>query len=59
MFVRPHHKERFKQMCDDLTGAVCGEGEKRSQPEVQGEGNPLGVESWCAGGGSSHIQGGE
>uniref|UniRef100_A0A8D0LCQ2 Regulator of telomere elongation helicase 1 n=1 Tax=Sphenodon punctatus TaxID=8508 RepID=A0A8D0LCQ2_SPHPU len=23
MFVRPHHKERFRQMCKDLTGMSC------------------------------------
>uniref|UniRef100_A0A8B9NZ86 Regulator of telomere elongation helicase 1 n=1 Tax=Apteryx owenii TaxID=8824 RepID=A0A8B9NZ86_APTOW len=31
MFVRPHHKEQFRQMCKDLTGMVCGEGEKKLQ----------------------------
>uniref|UniRef100_A0A8C3JB87 Regulator of telomere elongation helicase 1 n=1 Tax=Calidris pygmaea TaxID=425635 RepID=A0A8C3JB87_9CHAR len=47
MFVRPHHKEQFKQMCKDLTGMVCGEGEKQLQQQGQGEGNPLSLESWC------------
>uniref|UniRef100_A0A8C8B7W6 Regulator of telomere elongation helicase 1 n=1 Tax=Otus sunia TaxID=257818 RepID=A0A8C8B7W6_9STRI len=39
MFVRPHHKEQFKEMCKDLTGIVCGEGEKQLQQQVQGEGS--------------------
>nr|XP_056700889.1 regulator of telomere elongation helicase 1 [Euleptes europaea] len=25
MFVRPHHKKRFKQLCQDLTGVSCSE----------------------------------
>uniref|UniRef100_A0ACB8F7N6 Uncharacterized protein n=1 Tax=Sphaerodactylus townsendi TaxID=933632 RepID=A0ACB8F7N6_9SAUR len=25
MFVRPHHKKQFKQLCQDLTGAGCPE----------------------------------
>ena len=59
MFVRPHHKEQFKQMCKDLTGMVCGEGEKQLQQQVQGEGSPLSSESRCAKGENSHIQGWE
>ncbi|XP_061864757.1 regulator of telomere elongation helicase 1 isoform X2 [Colius striatus] len=57
MFVRPHHKERFKQMCKDLTGMVCGEGEKQLQQQVQGEGSPLSLESSCPKGESSHLKG--
>uniref|UniRef100_A0A8C0ARJ2 Regulator of telomere elongation helicase 1 n=1 Tax=Buteo japonicus TaxID=224669 RepID=A0A8C0ARJ2_9AVES len=56
MFVRPHHKEQFKQMCKDLTGMVCGEGEKQLQQQVQGEGSPLSLESWCTKGEDSHVQ---
>ncbi|XP_071428784.1 regulator of telomere elongation helicase 1 isoform X2 [Pithys albifrons albifrons] len=48
MFVRPHHKEQFKEMCKDLTGMVCGEGEKQLQQPVQREEKPkpLSLESW-------------
>ncbi|XP_064321534.1 regulator of telomere elongation helicase 1 isoform X7 [Phalacrocorax carbo] len=56
MFVRPHHKEQFKQMCKELTGMVCGEGEKKLQQQAQGEGSPLRLESWCTKGEDSHIQ---
>ncbi|XP_059683041.1 regulator of telomere elongation helicase 1 [Gavia stellata] len=56
MFVRPHHKEQFKQMCKDLTGMVCGEGEKQWQQQAQGEGSPLSLESWCTKGENSHLQ---
>ncbi|XP_008943821.1 PREDICTED: regulator of telomere elongation helicase 1, partial [Merops nubicus] len=56
MFVRPHHKEQFKQTCKNLTGMVCGEGEKQLQQEVQGEGNPLSLESLCTEGENSHAQ---
>uniref|UniRef100_A0A8D0FIS8 Regulator of telomere elongation helicase 1 n=1 Tax=Strix occidentalis caurina TaxID=311401 RepID=A0A8D0FIS8_STROC len=55
MFVRPHHKEQFKEMCKDLTGIVCGEGEKQLQQQVQGEGSPLSLESWCTNGEKSHV----
>ncbi|XP_068769164.1 regulator of telomere elongation helicase 1 isoform X2 [Struthio camelus] len=47
MFVRPHHKEQFRQMCKDLTGMVCGDGEKKLQHQVQDEESPLNLESWC------------
>ncbi|XP_049672320.1 regulator of telomere elongation helicase 1 isoform X3 [Accipiter gentilis] len=56
MFVRPHHKEQFKQMCKDLTGMICGEGEKQLQQQVQGEGSPLSLESWCPKAEDSPIQ---
>lgn len=59
MFVRPHHKEQFKQMCKDLTGMICGEGEKQLQQQVQGEGSPLSLESWCPKAEDSPIQGWE
>ncbi|XP_037257973.1 regulator of telomere elongation helicase 1 isoform X1 [Falco rusticolus] len=45
MFVRPHHKEQFKQMCKDLTGLACGEGEKQVRQQVQSEGSS---ESWSS-----------
>uniref|UniRef100_A0A8B9P7Z5 Regulator of telomere elongation helicase 1 n=1 Tax=Apteryx owenii TaxID=8824 RepID=A0A8B9P7Z5_APTOW len=49
MFVRPHHKEQFRQMCKDLTGMVCGEGEKKLQQQVQDEGSTgSSLENWCA-----------
>ncbi|XP_010212249.1 PREDICTED: regulator of telomere elongation helicase 1 isoform X2 [Tinamus guttatus] len=48
MFVRPHHKEQFRQMCKDLTGLVCGEGEKRLQQQVQNEGSTgSSLKNWC------------
>lgn len=59
MFVRPHHKEQFKELCQGLTGVGCGEGEKQLQQPVQGAENPQGLESWCAGGENSRGQGGE
>uniref|UniRef100_A0A8B9TBW6 Regulator of telomere elongation helicase 1 n=1 Tax=Anas platyrhynchos TaxID=8839 RepID=A0A8B9TBW6_ANAPL len=48
MFVRPHHKEQFKQMCKDLTGTVCGGKEKQLQHTVQGESSPPSLEKWCS-----------
>uniref|UniRef100_A0A4X1T7C4 Regulator of telomere elongation helicase 1 n=1 Tax=Sus scrofa TaxID=9823 RepID=A0A4X1T7C4_PIG len=40
MFVRPHHKQRFRQTCADLTGqAAAGSGSR--MPESQ-EGSPAG-----------------
>ncbi|XP_069727600.1 regulator of telomere elongation helicase 1 isoform X2 [Phaenicophaeus curvirostris] len=45
MFVRPHHKDQFKEMCKDLTGMACGTGEKQLEQQVQGEGS---LESLCA-----------
>ncbi|KAM9372083.1 regulator of telomere elongation helicase 1 [Phaethornis superciliosus] len=55
MFVRPHHKEQFREMCRGLTGMVCGEGEKQSQQQGQGERGPL--ESCCTKEENSRIQG--
>ncbi|XP_027501918.1 regulator of telomere elongation helicase 1 isoform X4 [Corapipo altera] len=55
MFVRPHHKEQFKEMCESLTGMVCGEGKKQLQQPVQSGGKPLSLESWCTKG-NSHVQ---
>ncbi|XP_010176976.1 PREDICTED: regulator of telomere elongation helicase 1-like, partial [Mesitornis unicolor] len=57
MFVRPHHKERFKQMCKDVTGMVCGEGEKQPQHQVPGEGSPPSLESCCIKEENTHVQG--
>lgn len=59
MFVRPHHKEQFKQMCKDLTGMVCGEGEKQLQQQARGEGSTPSLESRCTKGENSHVQGWE
>ncbi|XP_065705862.1 regulator of telomere elongation helicase 1 isoform X5 [Patagioenas fasciata] len=56
MFVRPHHKERFRELCQGLTGMGCGEGEKQLQEPVQGAENPQSLESWCAGGENGHGQ---
>ncbi|XP_009997011.1 PREDICTED: regulator of telomere elongation helicase 1 [Chaetura pelagica] len=55
IFVRPHHKQQFKEMCKDLTGLVCGEGEKQWQQLGKGEGVPL--ENWCPKEEDSHVQG--
>ncbi|KAM6248742.1 regulator of telomere elongation helicase 1 isoform 2-T2 [Porphyrio hochstetteri] len=55
MFVRPQHKEQFKRLCEELTGMVCGNGEKLLQQQAQGEGSPLGVESFTKGE-NSHEQ---
>lgn len=57
MFVRPHHKEQFKQMCKDLTGTVCGGKEKQSQHTVQGESSPPSLEKWCTKAENSHVPG--
>uniref|UniRef100_A0A493TJW4 Regulator of telomere elongation helicase 1 homolog n=1 Tax=Anas platyrhynchos platyrhynchos TaxID=8840 RepID=A0A493TJW4_ANAPP len=56
MFVRPHHKEQFKQMCKDLTGTVCGGKEKQLQHTVQGESSPPSLEKWCTKAENSHVQ---
>ncbi|KAI6073986.1 Regulator of telomere elongation helicase 1 isoform X1 [Aix galericulata] len=56
MFVRPHHKEQFKQMCKDLTGMVCGGKEKQLQHTVQGESSPPSLEKWCTKAENSHVQ---
>ncbi|XP_047626579.1 regulator of telomere elongation helicase 1 isoform X3 [Phacochoerus africanus] len=40
MFVRPHHKQRFRQTCADLTGqAAAGSGSRTPEPQ---EGSPAG-----------------
>uniref|UniRef100_A0A8C2T0Q7 Regulator of telomere elongation helicase 1 n=1 Tax=Coturnix japonica TaxID=93934 RepID=A0A8C2T0Q7_COTJA len=31
MFVRPHHKEQFRQLCKDLTGTVGGDEQKQTE----------------------------
>ncbi|XP_042703328.2 regulator of telomere elongation helicase 1 isoform X9 [Chrysemys picta bellii] len=48
MFVRPHHKEQFRQMCKDLTGMSCSEEKKKLQPEVQEAKSPLNLENSCS-----------
>ncbi|XP_054247853.1 regulator of telomere elongation helicase 1 [Indicator indicator] len=45
MFVRPHHKESFRQLCRDLAGMDCAE-EKQCQQDLQGEGSAQSSESW-------------
>ncbi|XP_067410133.1 regulator of telomere elongation helicase 1 isoform X6 [Emydura macquarii macquarii] len=47
MFVRPHHKEQFRQMCKDLTGMSCNE-EKKLRPEVQEAWVPLNLQNSCS-----------
>ncbi|XP_078092617.1 regulator of telomere elongation helicase 1 isoform X2 [Mustelus asterias] len=38
IFVRPHHKQQFNQMCKELTGTDCKQLiEKEMQPERRGE----------------------
>ncbi|KAF2977327.1 hypothetical protein EK904_003295 [Melospiza melodia maxima] len=54
MFVRPHHKEQFRELCKGLTGMVCGDGEKQLQQLEQSEGKPQSLESCTKG--ISHIQ---
>uniref|UniRef100_A0A8C3QTS5 Regulator of telomere elongation helicase 1 n=1 Tax=Cyanoderma ruficeps TaxID=181631 RepID=A0A8C3QTS5_9PASS len=54
MFVRPHHKEQFRKLCKDLTGMVCGDGEKQPQQLEQSEGKPQSLESCTKG--LSHVQ---
>uniref|UniRef100_A0A8C9L7R5 Helicase ATP-binding domain-containing protein n=1 Tax=Pavo cristatus TaxID=9049 RepID=A0A8C9L7R5_PAVCR len=44
MFVRPHHKEQFRQVCKDLTGAVGGDEQKQQQ--VQNEKSAVTLERW-------------
>uniref|UniRef100_A0A7M4EFQ4 Regulator of telomere elongation helicase 1 n=1 Tax=Crocodylus porosus TaxID=8502 RepID=A0A7M4EFQ4_CROPO len=46
IFIRPHHKEQFRQLCRDLTGTSCGEGEKKLQQ--QGARSPLDLASVSA-----------
>lgn len=57
MFVRPHHKEQFRKLCKDLTGMVCGDGEKQLQQLEQSEGKPQSLESCTKR--ISHLQGRE
>lgn len=57
MFVRPHHKEQFRKLCKDLTGMVCGDGEKQLQQLEQSEGKPQSLESCTKR--ISHLQGKE
>lgn len=59
MFVRPHHQEHFREMCEGLTGTVCGEGEKQLQQRVQAEGSAPSSKSWCPKAGTSCGQGWE
>uniref|UniRef100_A0A8C8R767 Regulator of telomere elongation helicase 1 n=1 Tax=Pelusios castaneus TaxID=367368 RepID=A0A8C8R767_9SAUR len=47
VFVRPHHKEQFRQMCKDLTGMSCNE-EKKLQPEVQEAKSSLNMRNSCS-----------
>ncbi|KAI1233440.1 hypothetical protein IHE44_0004617 [Lamprotornis superbus] len=54
MFVRPHHKEQFRELCKDLTGMVCSDGEKQLQQLEQSEGKPQSLESSTRG--ISHTQ---
>ncbi|XP_031983093.1 regulator of telomere elongation helicase 1 isoform X1 [Corvus moneduloides] len=54
MFVRPHHKEQFRELCKDLTGMVCGDGEKQPQQLEQSEGKPQSLKSCTKG--ISHVQ---
>uniref|UniRef100_A0A8C0G082 Regulator of telomere elongation helicase 1 n=1 Tax=Chelonoidis abingdonii TaxID=106734 RepID=A0A8C0G082_CHEAB len=57
MFVRPHHKERFRRMCKDLTGTSCSEEEKKKlQPEVQEAKSPLNLENSCSKAETSETQ---
>ncbi|XP_064023724.1 regulator of telomere elongation helicase 1 isoform X2 [Pogoniulus pusillus] len=43
MFVRPHHKEKFQQLCRDLAGTDSGE-EQQCQQAMQGEGSAQSAE---------------
>ncbi|XP_015502633.1 regulator of telomere elongation helicase 1 isoform X1 [Parus major] len=55
MFVRPHHKEQFRELCKDLTGMVCGDGEKHLQQLEQSEGKAQSLERCTKG--ISHVEG--
>ncbi|OXB67837.1 hypothetical protein ASZ78_005519 [Callipepla squamata] len=44
MFVRPHHKEQFRQVCKDLTGTIGGDEQKQQQ--VQNEKSTATLERW-------------
>ncbi|XP_074826470.1 regulator of telomere elongation helicase 1 isoform X4 [Natator depressus] len=56
MFVRPHHKEQFRQMCKDLTGMSCSEEKKKLQLEVQEPKSPLNLENSCSKAENSETQ---
>uniref|UniRef100_A0A669P2W9 Regulator of telomere elongation helicase 1 n=1 Tax=Phasianus colchicus TaxID=9054 RepID=A0A669P2W9_PHACC len=43
MFVRPHHKEQFRQVCKDLTGTVGGDEQKQ---QMQNEKSAVTLERW-------------
>ncbi|KAJ7332211.1 hypothetical protein JRQ81_014391 [Phrynocephalus forsythii] len=43
MFVRPHHKERFRQVCEELTG-MSGPCEIEEPPSTAPEGGSTGME---------------
>ncbi|XP_063003371.1 regulator of telomere elongation helicase 1 [Elgaria multicarinata webbii] len=44
MFVRPHHKSQFRQMCKDLTGMNCpSESEEVLLPAPEGKSHSLGA----------------
>lgn len=43
MFVRPHHKEQFRQVCKDLTGAVGADEQKQ---QMQNEKGAATLERW-------------
>uniref|UniRef100_A0A803XT35 Regulator of telomere elongation helicase 1 n=1 Tax=Meleagris gallopavo TaxID=9103 RepID=A0A803XT35_MELGA len=43
MFVRPHHKEQFRQVCKDLTGTVGGDEQKQ---QMQKEKSAATLERW-------------
>lgn len=45
MFVRPHHKEQFRQVCKDLTGAAGGD-EQKQQQQMQSEKSAVTLERW-------------
>ncbi|OXB78505.1 UNVERIFIED_CONTAM: hypothetical protein H355_007535 [Colinus virginianus] len=56
MFVRPHHKEQFKQVCKDLTGTIGGDEQKQQQ--VQNEKSTATLERWFTKRGGSTKQDG-
>ncbi|XP_015278329.1 PREDICTED: regulator of telomere elongation helicase 1-like [Gekko japonicus] len=57
MFVRPHHKKRFRQMCQDLTGMSCPEDSKELPLPAQEHGF-LGPEGSCPATEEAEIQAG-
>ncbi|XP_060086573.1 regulator of telomere elongation helicase 1 [Heteronotia binoei] len=54
-FVRPHHKKRFRQMCQDLTGMNCPEDSKKLPSPGQDQGL-FGSEEGCSTGEEAGIQ---